>query len=109
MKHPVIVGATVGAVGILLWIKRATVRAFFTRMRHPLSGAETPPIDPAALVNQMLAKRSPVLLVVASGYDTPRIQALLEQFKRSRGAMPDSAPVFDAESWPSTVPTSRDN
>lgn len=108
MKRPALVGAAVGAAAVLVWFKRSTIRAWFTRMRHPLSGfgvSEDLAADPSALVQRMLAGRSPVILVVAQGYDGPRVQALLEQIKASGGVRrqtaPPPPPVFDADHWPS--------
>lgn len=48
MKHPFVAGATVGAIGLLAWWKRAWLVGLARRMRHPLSGSDLTNV-PAAL------------------------------------------------------------
>jgi len=94
MKHPFAVGIGVGVVGIVAWWKRATLKAWFERARHPFSGAEA---DPAEIVRRLLDAKQPVVLVIAAGPNGQRVQALVEALRS--GQAPRT--IIDAEGWPS--------
>ncbi len=94
MKHPFAVGIGVGVVGLLAWWKRHTLKAWFDRARHPFSGAEN---NTDEIVRRLLDSKQPVVLVVAAGYNGPRVQALVSALR----AQQEPRAIIDAEGWPS--------
>jgi hypothetical protein len=101
MKHPLIVGSAVGALGVLAWWKRYTIRSWFSHIRSPFHGAAPPTVnDPNDVVQRVLQSRKPTIVVIASGYDGPRIRELVAALRR--GA-PRETTIIDAEGWPSAA------
>lgn len=99
MKHPLVVGSIVGAVGLLAWIKRATIKGWLSHIRSPFHGALPPAApDPNAIIQQVLRGRSPVLVLIASGYDGPRVQALVAALRQGGNR---ETTIIDAAGWPS--------
>ncbi len=99
MRHPLIVGSVVGALGMIAWWKRATIKGWWAHMRSPFQGALPPgPSDPGLIVQQVLRSRNPVLVLIASGYDGPRIQQLVAALQRGNAR---ETTIIDAAGWPS--------
>ncbi len=99
MKHPLVVGSIVGAIGVVAWLKRATIKSWWAHVRSPFHGALPPSApDPNTIVQQVLRGRSPVLVLIASGYDGPRIQALVAALRQGNTR---ETTIIDAAGWPS--------
>lgn len=96
MKHPFAVGIGVGAVGLVAWWKRHTIASWFAGLRDKaLSSAD----GADALVRRVMTSGQPAIVVIASGYDGPRVQALVNAIK-SASAQQN---VIDVDSWPAPV------
>lgn len=96
VKHPFAVGIGVGAVGLIAWWKRHTIASWFAALKAKTLGAS----DGAdAVVRRVMASGQPAIVVIASGYDGPRVQALVQALRSGAGG--DQRTVIDTEGWPS--------
>lgn len=97
VKHPFAVGIGVGAVGLIAWWKRHTIAEMFERLKaKALSG----PDGAETVVRRVMAAGQPTIIVIASGYNGPRIQALLQALQHGAGG--GGRTVIDTEGWPSS-------
>ena len=96
MKHPFAVGIGVGAVGLIAWWKRHTIADLFARVKaKAMSGAD----GSEAIVRRVMASGQPAIVIIASGYDGPRVQALVQALRNGAGG--GGRTVIDTEGWPS--------
>jgi len=101
VKHPFAVGLGVGAVGLIAWWKRHTIAELFARAKaKALSG----PDGAEMVVRRVMAAGQPAIIVIASGYDGPRVQALVQALRNGAGG--GGRTVIDTEGWPSAQPAS---
>jgi hypothetical protein len=98
MKHPFAVGIGVGAIGLIAWWKRHTIAELFARAKaKALSGASD---GAEAVVRRVMASGQPAIVVIAAGYDGPRVQALVQALRNGAGG--GGRTVIDTEGWPSS-------
>ena len=97
MKRQFAIGVSVGAAALLVWWKRHTIAELFARAKaKALSGAS----DGAEMVvRRVMASGQPAIIVIASGYDGPRVQALVQALRNGAGG--GGRTVIDTEGWPS--------